>query len=136
MDESKTTRQKVEDMIDYAMPIIERWPKLHRYTLGERIVNQMYDIAELCTAAQMKYFKKTTMQDIDIKKEQLLQMVRRASRTQYDARGRDGATVKKQLLPVQNYEAWSEKILEIGRLLGGWIKSVSERRDGKPQGRS
>lgn len=136
MDESKTTRQKVEDMIDYATPIIERWPKLYRYTLGERIMNQMYEIAELCTAAQTKYYKKTTMQDIDIKKEQLLQMVRRASRTQYDANGKNGENVKKQLLSAQNYEVWSAKILEIGKLLGGWIKSISERRDGKPQGKS
>lgn len=123
MDDSKTTCQKVEDMIDYAMPIIERWPKLHRYTLGERITNQMYDIAELCTAAQMKYYKKTTMQEIDIKKAQLLQMVRRANRIEYQAK--DG---KRRLLNVQHYEVWSAKIIEIGRMLGGWMKAISERK--------
>ena len=35
MSDSRTTSQKVEDMIDYASPIIDRWPKLYRYTLGE-----------------------------------------------------------------------------------------------------
>lgn len=29
-------------------------------------------------------------------------------------------------LPSKKYEVWSEKLIEIGKMLGGWIKSVKE----------
>jgi len=124
MSDSRTTSQKVEDMIDYASPIIDRWPKLYRYTLGERILNKMYDISELCTAAELKYYKKTTMQEIDIAKNQLQKLIRRASRTKYTTR--DGK--ERMVLSAQHYGVWSEKLVEIGKLLGGWMKAISERK--------
>ena len=124
MSDSRTTSQKVEDMIDYASPIIDRWPKLYRYTLGERILNKMYDISELCTAAELKYYKKTTMQEIDIAKNQLQKLIRRASRTKYTTR--DGK--ERMVLSAQHYGVWSEKLVEIGKLLGGWMKAIADRK--------
>lgn len=123
MEDSKTTGQKVEDMIDYADPIIQRWPNVYKYSLGERMLSLMYEISELCTAAELKHFKKTTLTDIDIKKAQLQKLVRRAHRTKY----RDKGNNEKQLLATQNYETWSAKLVEIGRILGGWISTVKER---------
>lgn len=132
MDEKRTTGQMVEDMITYATPIIMRWPKLFRYTLGERIMNQMYEISELCTAAEMKYYKKTTMQEIDIKKAQLLKMVRRAVQTKYEVKGREGRSEQRTLITIGTYEEWSGRIVTIGRMLGGWMKQISERKETKP----
>lgn len=132
MDEKRTTGQMVEDMITYATPIIMRWPKLFRYTLGERIMNQMYEISELCTAAEMKYYKKTTMQEIDIKKAQLLKMVRRAVQTKYEVKGCEGRSEQRTLITIGTYEEWSGRIVTIGRMLGGWMKQISERKETKP----
>lgn len=115
-------QQKIEDMIDYATPAIQRWPKLFRYTLGERILNQMYTIAELTEAANRKYYKKNTMQEIDVKLAQLMRMVRRAARTECRA-GTDSEKSYK-LVDGHKYEVWSGKIIEIGKMLGGWMKSA------------
>ncbi len=120
MEDSKTTGQKVEDMIDYADPLIQKWPNVYKYSLGERMLTMMYEISELCTAAELKHFKKTTLTDIDIKKAQLQKLVRRAQRTKHKDKGGN----ERQLLTMQNYETWSAKIAEIGRILGSWIKSV------------
>lgn len=120
-------QQKIEDMIDYAAPIIQRWPKLHRYTLGERILNQMYAIAELCEAANRKQHKYTTMQDMDVKLAVLQQMVRRANRIRYQNREHSA-----QLLDNHKYEVYSGMIIEIGRMLGGWMKAVNARRKDTP----
>lgn len=37
------------------MPIIERLPKFHKFTLGDRIINQLYDLLE--GLIQSKYAK-------------------------------------------------------------------------------
>jgi|GEM_PF-3167993 hypothetical protein len=34
--------QKSYDCIKWYVPIIERLPKIHRFTLGDRIINQLY----------------------------------------------------------------------------------------------
>ena len=31
------TCQKIEDLIEYARPILNRWPPFYRYTIGEQI---------------------------------------------------------------------------------------------------
>ena len=30
-------------------------------------------------------------------------------------------------LPRKKYEIWSEKVVEIGKMLGGWLKSVKRQ---------
>lgn len=128
MDTNRTTAQKVEDMIDYAAPLIDRWPKLYKHTLGERIMDKMYQLSEICTAAELKYYKKTTLQELDIQNHMLQKLVRRAARTEYSMRQKDGTQGKRFLLNGQHYSVWSEKITEIGKLIGGWMKSVAERK--------
>jgi hypothetical protein len=38
--------QKTYDLIKYYVPIIERFPKVYKFTAGDRIVNQLYDLLE------------------------------------------------------------------------------------------
>jgi hypothetical protein len=30
-----------------------------------------------------------------------------------------------KFLPTKKYEVWSEKVVEIGKMLGGWLKTVN-----------
>ncbi|AFZ61274.1 hypothetical protein Anacy_5995 (plasmid) [Anabaena cylindrica PCC 7122] len=39
--------QKTYDCIKWYVPIIERLPKIHKFTLGDRIINQLYDLLGL-----------------------------------------------------------------------------------------
>lgn len=128
MIESGATSQKIEDMIDYAGPLIERWPKVHKLTLGVRILNKMYDMAELATAADLKYFNKSTLRDLDIANHCLMKLVRRANRIKYKTRAKDGTEKEIVLLNSQHYETWARMIVEIGHLIGGWMEKVKDRK--------
>ena len=75
--------KKVEEMIDLAYEIIPNWPAVFRYSRGERIFHLLHEMEELCVAGHLKYFKKTTLQDLDIKNHQLRLAVRGARRKAY-----------------------------------------------------
>lgn len=118
--EGQKTLKKVEEMLDLAYDIIPHWPALFRYSQGERIFQLLFEMESLCIAAHLKYFKKTTLQDLDITNHQMRMAVRRARRKSYtDRSGR-----KKTLLHPGGYEVWMKQSVETGNLIGSWIKSV------------
>jgi len=101
--------QKHYDLILYAFPIINRFPKAQRFVLGQQIQNCLLDIAKLIVRANKQRGKLPTLAEIDIELEKLRLLIRLAK----DLR----------LLAMKQYGLIAERIDEIGRLLGGWIKS-------------
>jgi len=59
-----------------------------------------------------RYHKKTTLQDLDAELDLLRCQVRAAKALGY--------------LDIRKYEHWAKLNDEIGRMIGGWIKSMSE----------
>lgn len=119
MADTMVIQQKIEDMILYSENQINQFPKLYRYTLGERMLETIYLEAELAEAANRKYFKKTTLQDLDIKNATMQMLVRHGHIAKF--KDRNGAL--RTIINDHHYEVWSEKLNEIGRMIGGWIKS-------------
>ncbi|MBQ6960888.1 MAG: four helix bundle protein [Clostridia bacterium] len=116
--------KKVEEMIALAYDIIPHWPPVFRYSRGERIFNLLFEMQELCVAGHLKYFKKTTLQDLDIKNHQLRLAVRGARRKAYTDKGNN----RKHLLTPGAYEQWAKLSLETGCLIGGWMESVKDKK--------
>jgi len=116
--------KKVEEMIDMAYEIIPHWPAVFRYSRGERIFHLLYEMEELCVAAHLKYFKKSTLQDLDIKNHQLRLAIRGARRKSFT----DKAGRRKTLLQSGGYEKWAQLSMEVGSLIGGWMVSVKDRK--------
>ena len=114
---------KIEDMIDFARPIIQRWPPFYRYTLGEDIYRQMISLLRLATKARLKHYSKTTLQELDTEKEILKVFIRQANRAEYT----DKSGKQRKVLSDHTYGVWSEKMVEIGKLIGGWIQSIRDR---------
>jgi hypothetical protein len=56
--------QKTYDIIKYYVPIIERLPKIHKFTIGDRIINQLYELLEGLIKA--KYANKKLSHLIDL----------------------------------------------------------------------
>ena len=119
--------QKIDDMIQYARPMIERWPPFHKYTLGEDIMREMYTMLRLATKARLRYMNKSTLADLDTSKEFLRVLVKQANSIVFTDRKGE----KRRLLTDHSYGVWSGQIKEIGLLIGGWINSVSGRRNDK-----
>ena len=63
------TCQKIEDLIEYARPILNRWPPFYRYTIGAQIYSELIYLLRLATKARLKYYNKTTLQELDTEKE-------------------------------------------------------------------
>ena len=122
--------QKIDDMIQYARPIVERWPSFHKRSLGVDIMQEMYTMLRLATKARLRYMNKSTLADLDTSKAVLDIFIQQANKIIFT--DRSGKT--RRLLTDQSYGEWSKKIEEIGALIGGWMQSVSGRKSGDSRG--
>ena len=61
--------------------------------------------------AQKKYYKKTTLQELDVEIMKLRAYLRLSHELGF--------------LPMKKYEVWSGMVVEIGKMLGGWLKTVN-----------
>ena len=104
-------QQKIYDMMKYAYPVTAQFPKSEKFTLVADIKKQMDILMERCIEAKKKYFKKSTLQDMDVANEKLMVYVRLS----YDLR----------YISLHTYGVWSEKLVEIGKMIGGWLKAVN-----------
>ncbi|MFB2834217.1 diversity-generating retroelement protein Avd [Floridanema evergladense] len=105
--------QKTYDIIKYYVPIIERLPKIHKFSIGDRIINQLYDLLEGLIKA--KYANKKLSHLIDLNVQ--LDILRHQTRLLLDF----------HLIDLQRYEYIGKLIDEIGFELGGWIKNQRQR---------
>ena len=104
--------QKTFDMINYAYPALAQYPKGEKFALAADIKRCMDVMLERIIEANKKYYKKTTLQELDVEVEKLKAYVRLSYNLGF--------------LPPKKYEQWSGLVVEIGRMVGGWIKSVSK----------
>lgn len=111
---------KIADMMKYGREIVGRWPRFYRDDLGKDIKSQMREMLRLATKARLKYYNKTTLQELDTEKEILKVFLREANDTTITTK--KGETRK--LLSDHSYGVWSEKVIEIGKLIGGWMEAV------------
>ncbi len=105
-------RQKVEDMIVYGYTAMRQFPKSEKHTLAADIKQSMFRLLSLVITTNKKYYKKTTMQELDIELDFLRALVRVAMQLQF--------------LPFKKYEFWANILNEIGRMIGGWLKSIRQ----------
>lgn len=96
----------------YGFICLRQFPKSEKFILSADIRKSMYLLLRLTIIASKKYHKKTTIQDLDIELAMLRQMIRVAYELKY--------------IDIKKYEAWSRQLAEIGRMIGGWLKSASK----------
>ncbi|MEA5578657.1 diversity-generating retroelement protein Avd [Anabaena sp. UHCC 0451] len=105
--------QKTYDCIKWYVPIIERLPKIHKFTLGDRIINQLYDLLEGLIQAKYAKNKLPQLESLNTK----LDILRYQTRMMLDF----------NRMSVERYEYAIKLIDEIGTELGGWIKKQRNR---------
>jgi len=103
--------EKTKEMLQYGNQVLLHFPKCERFSLVVDIKKSMYEIFRLCIIANKKYYKKTTLQNLDIEIEVLRGFLVYA------------VSPEVKYISIKKYEIWSKKINEIGNILGGWIKS-------------
>lgn len=102
--------QKFYDLMLYSFPIINRFPKNQKFVLGQQIQNQMFDIVKLIIQAN-KFGDKhrlTNLHYVDVELEKLRVLLRLATDL--------------GMMSYEKYGNHAEKLVEVGKILGGWIK--------------
>lgn len=106
--------QKTYDLIRWYVPILNRLPRDHRFSLGDRIIKNLYDfLEELIQVRYAKNDKLTRLQDLNTK----LDILRYQTRLLYDF----------QLISDKKYKYANQQLNGIGVDLGGWIKQQQKR---------
>lgn len=112
MNEELKILQKTYDMIQYGYICLRQFPKTEKHTFVAEIKHCMLSMLKLMIQANRRYYKKTTIQDLDVELDTLRYYARLAKDLGF--------------LPFKKYENWSMMLNEIGRMIGGWQKSIKQ----------
>ena len=107
------TLQKIEDMMEYAYPALDQFPKAEKFSLAQDIRHSMNLLLELTITEDKKYTKKTTLENMDIELSKLKVYIRLA--------------MKLRFISFHRYEVWEGMLVEIGKMIGGLLKSVKSK---------
>lgn len=121
-------KEKIGEMLKYGMPLTDSFPRRER-RLADTIRASMMEMYRLAVRLEKKYYKKTTLEDLDIELAVLKEFVVIASDKDY--RSRKYAPP----LTIHQREVWSRLNTEIGNLIGGYKKSLAAQ-DRKTAGKS
>ena len=104
---------KLYEFYKILTPAITSFPKSKRYTLGQKLDSITLEILELLFSIPVSDNKLTTLNLISIKLDLLRVLIRLSKDSQ--------AIKDKKYLELQTI------LQEIGRMLGGWIKSTTKQ---------
>jgi hypothetical protein len=104
---------------------LNHFPSHERHGLALKIRMTAYEMYDYIVEAQKRHHKKTTLTNLDIKHEQLRMLVRLAFELGYFGHP-ETDKMPADKLSAKRYLAISTKIDEIGRIIGGWIKSNNQ----------
>jgi hypothetical protein len=98
------------DLLRWLLPQAAKFPRIHRFGLGERVTSRALDFQETLLAAGLARGaeRETLLREADVQLAHLRHHVRLC---------RD-----LQILANSQYEHAAGMLVEIGRLLGGWLK--------------
>lgn len=102
------------ELIKWFLGHITRFPRSHRYTLGERIELKLYDVLDRLLRA--RYCERAQRGGELTEANLQLQTLRFMTRLSFELK----------LLPTNSYGHAAKELEEIGRMIGGWQRSLSK----------
>ena len=113
-------KEKIGEMMKYGLPLVNTFPRKDR-KLTDILRESMMEMYRLATRVERKYYKKTTLEDLDIELAVLKEFVVLASDRDYC-----GAKHAPPLTLHQR-EVWSRHNIEIGKIIGGYKKAMEAK---------
>lgn len=105
--------QKTYDLFLHAYPIFKKFPKSERFTLVQKIENTILDILAGIIETIHEESKLNSLKHVSIELEKLKVLIRLSKELEF--------------ISIDEYEALSSYMVEIGKMIGGWIKTESEK---------
>lgn len=103
--------QKTYDYYEWMYPHLKNYPKSERFTLVQHIENTLLDLLACIVMARKREDPLPQLEQADIHLETLKIYLRLSKDLEFISMGL--------------YEESSERVTEIGKLLGGWIEAES-----------
>ncbi len=101
------------DLLAWLVPRAERFPKVYRFTVTQRLLDAALDVQDTLFDAQARRGRPrlAALRDADAALNRLRLYLRLAHHWRWLSNGQ--------------YRHVSESVAEVGRLLGGWLKQAS-----------
>lgn len=109
---------KLYDIILWLIPQVEKFPRDYKFTLGGRIINNIFDSLETIIEAAYTKDKTYLLRKLNLQLEKLRYMIRLSTDI--------------KALSVKKYAYISGEINELGKMIGGWLKTESGKDLQKP----
>lgn len=109
-----TVVPKVYDLVLWLIPRINEFPRSQRFVLGERVETTALDLLDLLVEAQYRRDKLELLNRANLALLRLRHLLRLANDLHF--------------LGVRRYEFVSERVEEIGRMIGGWARQQESKR--------
>ena len=110
MAESDNLLTKMQDLLVYLIPQLNKFPRDQKFVLGDRIETKLLDVQEDCLRAYYSRDKRGHLLEANLQLEVARHLVRLANAL--------------KLFSNHTYGVLAEKMDEVGRMIGGWLKSV------------
>ncbi len=116
MDRDMVIFSRTFDLLEWLLPKSERFPRAYRSTVTQRLMDAALDLQDLLFTAQSRRGsrRRDALAEADAALSRLRLYLRLAHHWRWLSDGQ--------------YEHVSAMVAEIGRLLGGWIRSGKQRR--------
>ena len=101
--------EKTYELILWIYPTVNKFPKSQRFVLGQKIEETVINILEGIILANQEQNKSFKLRKISVELDKLRIFMRLSKDLKF--------------ISVKQYGFVSEKINEIGKMLGGWMKS-------------
>ncbi|QDF28999.1 four helix bundle protein [Halarcobacter anaerophilus] len=117
--------RKYMEMIKLLNIYLNHFPKFEKYALSNNIRNTAYEVYDLITECQKRYFKKTSLTSLDVTHQKLRMQIYLANELGYFA-FKDGRKDTK-VNPQKRFLAITKVIDEIGKIIGAWINKLKDK---------
>lgn len=101
--------QKVYEALKYAYIALKQFPKSEKFTLAADVKNSFYTLVRLIVEANRKKNKLPDLYALDTE----LILLKTKIRLAYELK----------FIDIKKHEVLCNKLTEVGKILGGWIKS-------------
>jgi len=97
------------DLIVDLVPQLARFPRSYRFVLGEKIERDLYSVLDGLLDAQYGRDRAAALRQVNVELERLRFRIRLAKDL--------------KVISLKRYEMVAAELLEIGKMVGGWLRS-------------
>jgi hypothetical protein len=108
--EELTAITKAYDLVREITQRVAKFPRDHKFILGDRMLSNGYDVLDLLIEAKYTQAKRGMLERANLRLEQMRFQLRLA----HDMK----------LMSTRQYEVGSRLVDEVGRLVGGWARAL------------